>query len=138
MSRIHVLLAASLLIPSALPAADFSMEVLFRGNQTWNGATVPDYPDGSPEISIVKMTVQPGANLPEHLHPVINGGYVISGELTVWTEHGEETVFHAGDATLEVVNTWHASRNTGDTVTEIIVFYVGTPGVDITERRPAP
>jgi len=63
---------------------------------------------------------------------------MVSGELTVWMENGEETMLHAGDAALEVVNTWHASRNTGDTVTEVIVFYVGTPGVEVTQRRPAP
>jgi quercetin dioxygenase-like cupin family protein len=130
-----IVLSLLLLVGTGALAQDFSMEVLHKGTQSWNGAALPGYPDSAPEITIVKMVVQPGAPLPEHLHPVINGGYMISGELTVYTENGEETVFHAGDATLEVVNTWHSSRNTGDTVTEIIVFYVGTPGVEITQRR---
>ena len=121
----------------SLQAADFSMEVLHRGSTSWNGAPLPDYPDGPPEITIVKLVVQPGAALPLHLHPVINGGYLLSGELTVRTEDGAETVFRAGEPVLEVVDTWHAGRNTGDTVAEAIVFYVGTPGIELTQRRPA-
>ena len=73
MFRIALVLLAALCTAPSLFAADFSMEVLHRGSQTWNGADLPAYPDGPPEVTIVKLLVQPGASLPEHLHPVING-----------------------------------------------------------------
>ena len=138
MLRILLCLTCIALPALCLQAAEFSMEVLHRGSESWNGVPLPAYPEGPPEITIVKLVVQPGASLPLHLHPVINGGYMLSGELTVRTEDGAETVFRAGEPVLEVVNTWHAGRNTGDTVVEAIVFYVGTPGVELTQRQAGP
>lgn len=108
------------------------MEVLLRSSQTWDGAALPAYPDAPPEISIVKLTVPPGTELPIHRHPFINGGVLLSGMLTVRTEDGQETHLNAGDALLEVVDTWHAGRNHGAVPTIALVFYVGTPHTPLT------
>ncbi len=128
-----------LTIPNPAPAQEngIQMEVLLKSNQTWNGAALPAYPDGPPEITIVKLTVPPGTALPLHRHLVINGGMLLSGELTVRTEAGEETHLKAGDALLEVVNTWHAGRNEGSEPAVALVFYVGTPGVPLTVLESA-
>jgi len=68
-----LVLPAVLMLASPAMAQDFSVQMLDRANTTWNGAPLPAYPNGPPEITIVKPKVQPGASLPEHLHPVING-----------------------------------------------------------------
>lgn len=113
-------------------------EVLLQSGQSWNGAELPAYPDGPAEISIVRFTIPPGTALPVHRHPVINGGLVLSGELIVRLESGEEIRLQAGDPLLEVVNTWHAGRNEGEVPAVAVVFYVGTPGTSITEVQEPP
>mgnify|MGYP000899664948 CR=1 FL=1 len=41
----------------------------------------------------------------------------------------------AGDALIEVVNTWHYGKNSGDTPVEIIVFYAGTADAPVTHLK---
>ena len=113
------------------------MEVLLQDTVTWDGQALPAYPESQPQITIVRLTVPPGAALPEHRHPIINGGVLLSGELTVRTESGQEKRLQAGDALLEVVDTWHFGRNTGTEPAVAIVFYVGAEGLPTTVLREA-
>ncbi len=105
--------------------------ILAKSPTSWNGANLPEYPKGEPEISILKITIPAGAVLPFHKHPVINAGVLLSGELTVVTKEGDTLVLHAGDPIIEVVNTWHKGENTGIEPAEIIVFYAGTKGAEL-------
>lgn len=114
------------------------MQVLLKSGESWNGAALPAYPDGPPEITIARITIPPGTALPEHLHTVINGGILLSGELTVRTEQGQEHHLAAGEPLLEVVNTWHAGRNEGTEPAVAVVFYVGTPGLPVTKLKEPP
>jgi quercetin dioxygenase-like cupin family protein len=43
----------------------------------------------------------------------------------------------AGDALVELVDTWHYGRNDGDVPAEIVVFYAGTENAPISLPRPA-
>ena len=131
-------LGLTLLYPAAArPADGIGKELLLSDTKSWNGATLPVYPQGPAEITIVKVTLPPGAALPMHKHPVITGGYVLSGQLTVHTEAGQAIHLKAGDPLLEVVNTWHYGANDGDDATTLVVFYVGTPGQPVTVLKPA-
>ena len=122
-----------------------SVEVLLRDRVTWDGTELPAYAEGEPEITIVRLTVPPGATLPDHKHPVINGGVLLSGELTVRDEGGLERRLRAGNALLEVVDSWHTGRNTGKEPAVAIVFYVGAAGLpnrilrsDVKASAPVP
>jgi quercetin dioxygenase-like cupin family protein len=108
---------------------------LAQSTRSWNGTTLPTYPAAPPEISILRIEVPPGAQLPLHRHPVINAGYMISGELTVITEQNETLHLKAGDAVVEVVNTWHQGRNEGREPAVIVVFYAGVVGVPLSELK---
>jgi quercetin dioxygenase-like cupin family protein len=112
------------------------MEILLKSGSSWNGAELPAYPQGKPEISIMRATIPPGQALPMHMHPVINAGVLISGELTVHTEDGKEMHLTAGDPLIELVDTWHYGRNDGDVPAEIIVVYAGTADSAITVAKP--
>jgi len=103
-----------------------------RSTSSWNGSPLPGFPAGQPEITILKITIPPGALLPVHKHPVINAGVMLEGELTVETEKGEKLRLKAGDAIVEVVNTWHFGYNEGTAPVEIIVFYAGTDSLPVT------
>ncbi|SIN66887.1 cupin domain-containing protein [Algoriphagus halophilus] len=108
-------------------------EILISSELSWNGTIIPDYPEGKPKISILKITIPPGSSLPKHIHPVINAGVLTKGELFVEDEFGNQLNMKAGDPIIEVVNTVHYGENRGTIPAEIIVFYAGSEGLTITK-----
>jgi len=131
--------AAALLSVAALSAGAetprIESEVLARSTRSWDGSALPNYPRAAPEISVVRIRIPPGMELPMHKHPVINAGYLLSGRLTVVSEAGHSLRLDAGEAIIELVDQWHYGRNDGDTVAEIVVFYAGIGGLPVTERK---
>jgi quercetin dioxygenase-like cupin family protein len=119
----------------ALDATAVSVDMLAKTGSSWDGNPLPSYPAGDPEITILKIAVPPGTQLPLHLHPVINAGVLTEGELTVVTQTGKVLHLKAGDAIVEVVNTWHYGKNEGDLPAEIIVFYAGVVDSPITVKE---
>lgn len=107
-------------------------EELVRSTRSWDGRRLPPYPRGQPEISVRKIIIPPGTRLPVHLHPVINAGVLLKGELTVVKETGETRKVSAGEALIEVVDTWHYGVNTGRKPAEIFVVYAGSTGTATT------
>jgi len=106
-------------------ASDVEVKVLAKTSESWDGMALPDYPKGHPEISILRIKIPPGVQLPLHKHPVINAGVLLSGELTVVTENGKTLHLKAGDSIVEVVNKGHYGKNDGNEPAVIIVFYAG-------------
>ena len=111
------------------------VKVLAKTSFSWDGETLPVYPKGKPEITILRITVPPKTELPMHHHPVINAGVLLKGELTVTTEKKEILHLKAGDSIVEVVNKWHYGKNEGDKPAEIIVFYAGVQDTPITVKK---
>ncbi len=139
MIRTLVFLVASVLaqgfvLRAAEPPA-IEVESLLKTTTSWNGAPLPAYPEGQPEITILKFTVAPGASLPWHRHPVINSGVLLSGELEVTLEDGRQLRLEPWDAISEVVHTWHYGRNPGDEPAVILVVYSGAVGLPVTILR---
>lgn len=106
-------------------------ELLSESFLSWNGDSLPSYPNGKPKISIVKVTIPPHSELPHHYHPVINAGVLLKGELTVIDVDGNALEMKAGDPIIEIVNTIHYGKNNGDEPAEILVFYAGAQGIEI-------
>jgi len=111
------------------------VKVLAKTGSSWDGAALPVYLKGEPEITILKITIPPKTALPIHKHPVINAGILLKGELTVVTEKNEILHIKAGDAIVEVVNKWHNGRNEGNEDAEILVFYAGVKNIPITIKQ---
>ena len=120
---------------SAEEAASVKVDILSKTSLSWDGKALPDYTNGKPEITILRIKIPPGAQLPLHKHPVINAGVLLSGELTVVTSDNKILHLKAGDSIVEVVDTWHFGKNEGSTSAEIIVFYAGTAGVPISIHK---
>lgn len=116
----------------AQDANSVKVDVLVETSSSWDGQDLPDYENGKPEVTILRITIPPKAQLPLHKHPVINAGVLLRGELTVITEENEILHLKAGDSIVEVVNKWHYGKNEGDDPAEIIVFYAGIRGTPIT------
>lgn len=128
------IIALVLIISTQVWAEDLDphVQVLAQTTQSWDGQLMPQYPKGQPEVTILEITIPAGAKLPLHMHPVINAGVLIQGELTVITEHDEVLILGAGEAIVEVVDKWHHGQNQGTEPARIIVFYAGIEDRPIT------
>jgi len=115
------------------PAVQF--ETLIKTTKSWDGKNLPNYSDGTPEITILKVVVPPGSVVQKHEHPVINAAVIVAGEITVVSELGDEVVLRAGDSVVELVNTVHYGKNTGSTNAELLVFYAGVKGKPLSIKK---
>ena len=61
------------------------VDVLAKTSSSWDGGALPEYPKGTPEITIVRLTIPPNTTLPLHKHPVMLGAVILKGELTLVT-----------------------------------------------------
>jgi len=121
------LLCLFLLLSSAVFAAgNVESVTLAKSDKSWDGSSLPAYPNEAPEISVLKITIPAHTELPLHKHPIINAGYMVKGSLKVVTDENKTLELKAGDALIEVVNRWHYGVNEGDEAVEIVVFYAGT------------
>jgi quercetin dioxygenase-like cupin family protein len=119
----------------ALETTGVAVETLARGSVSWEGTELPAYPQGQPQVTILRIRIPPGTTLPMHTHPVINAGVLISGALTVITEKNETLRLKAGDPIIEVVDKWHYGKNEGTEPADIIVFYAGTTESPLSVKR---
>ena len=58
-------------------------EKLLESEQSWDGTAYKSYPEGTPQLSVLKITISPFTRLAWHEHPAPNVGYVLEGVLTV-------------------------------------------------------
>lgn len=139
MKKIFYVLCLTLLLCTPAAAEEtkaVTANVLVKTGSSWDGRELPGYTSGKPEITILRITIAPGSQLPRHSHPVINAGVLLKGELTVVTDDGKTLHLKAGDPIVEVVNIWHYGKNDGSEPAEIIVFYAGAMGKPITLYAP--
>ena len=138
LSVIFLLQPGCTMVPISSEANQASPVVkqLVKTSQSWNGDFLPAYPQGKPEITILRITIPAGTKLHTHSHPVINAGVLLSGELTVLTTDGKTLHLKAGDPIVEVVNTLHYGMNEGEVPAEIVVFYAGVVDTPITVVEP--
>ena len=108
---------------------------LVKTDKSWNNVPLPKYPEGNPEITILKIIIPPKTQLPLHKHPIINAGVVLKGELTVISETSDTLHLKAGEPIVELVNTWHFGINNSTETVEIIVFYAGMKEIPITVKK---
>ncbi|MGA0383237.1 MAG: cupin domain-containing protein, partial [Arenicellales bacterium] len=96
------LLACALLLSVPSLAGETRVEVVTKTTKSWDGAQLPAYPGGQPEVTILRITIPAGVKLPMHKHPVINAGLLLTGELTVTTKSGDVIRLGAGDSIVEL------------------------------------
>jgi len=134
------LLLPLVLLAAPLSAADHGQrvksDVIAQSTRSWDGAKLPPYPKGQPEITILKITIPPGVRLPMHKHPVINAAVMLRGVLHVTTDTGKTMTLKKGDSLVELVNQWHYGENRGRQPVEILVFYAGVKGTPLTVKKP--
>ena len=110
------------------------IEQLAKSSKSWDGDALPEYPQGQPEVTILRIKIPAGAKLEIHNHPVINAGVLLAGELTIVAEDNKTLHLKAGDSIVELVNKKHYGKNEGTETAEIIVFYAGVENKPITVK----
>ena len=108
------------------------IERLANSTRQWDGALLPNYPQGQPEIKILRIKIPAGVTLPWHYHPVINAAVILDGTLELHLQNGTKKRYESGDALIEVVDTLHSGKAIGDKNVNLIVFYAGEKGQQTT------
>ena len=112
-----------------LKVATGHREILLQTTQSWNGKPYTHYPTSQPQLTTIKLTIEPHTALPWHTHPFPNVVYVLSGSLTLHDQaSGKTHVVHQGEAVGESVDDVHRGES-GDQPTVRLITYAGTPGV---------
>jgi quercetin dioxygenase-like cupin family protein len=127
-----VLLGAALVVAALLTSAGraqtgFQATVLLQASQTAAGQPI-QFPLFRNQITALRAELAPGGQTGRHMHPVPTFVYVLEGELTVEAEGHATKVYKAGDAFLEVVNTWHNGINRTNAPTRFLVVFAGEEG----------
>ena len=93
---------------------------LAETSKMWNGEALPNYHEGTPKVTILKVIIPPKSKLELHKHLVINAGVLIKGNLTVVDEHGNTKELKEGEGLVELVNTYHYGENKGDVLLRLL------------------
>jgi quercetin dioxygenase-like cupin family protein len=115
---------------------DVQITELLRTSQSWDGAEMPDYPIGRPELVAIRYVFPPGKKLGWHHHDVMNYGVVQHGELTIVTLDGKEKTVHEGEAVVEMVGTIHHGENRGNVTVVLDMFYLSQKGHPLSVSHP--
>jgi quercetin dioxygenase-like cupin family protein len=133
-----LLIAATLLVLTGCNAAEekrpsVESQVLLKSTSSWNGTPYRQYPQGQPELTILKVNIPANTEMKWHRHPIPNAAYVVSGQLTVQAKDTPDVIqLKAGDTLAEMVDIMHRGV-TGNEPVELIVFYAGTPGTPLSQ-----
>ena len=109
---------------------------LLRTGRSWDGAELPDYPEGRPELVCIRYEFPAGQKLGWHHHPVMNYGIVEQGELTIVSRDGQEKVVRQGEALAEMVGTIHRGENRGSIPVILNMFYISGEGLPLSVQHP--
>ena len=109
---------------------------LIRTSESWDGAMLPDFPQGQPELRVIRLDFPVGAKTGWHHHTVVNYGIVQQGDLTIVCQDGSERTFNEGEPLVEVIGTIHRGENRGRKPVVLVMFYYSDPGAEITVQHP--
>ena len=133
MKSIIVLFIMTLCITNVSYSAE--KEILLKTTSTWDNAEYKKLKIKTPEVTVLKITINVGEKLPMHKHDLVNIAYVKKGTLTVITDDNKEITLHEGEVLPELVGKYHYGKNTGNVPVELIVFYLGEKGTSLSLNK---
>lgn len=129
--------------PAMAATAPITVTNVLTTDEAWNGSDLPGYTSSKPELKVNHFTIKPGAVTSVHMHPANGAGYIISGELTMYSTSDTNGSFDdkskvksitlkAGDAWAESVNSWHYGVNKGEKDAVFVVVFASEEDVPAT------
>lgn len=106
---------------------------LLQASTTPSGQPI-EFPLWRNQFSASLVEITPGGQVGRHMHPVPVLVYILEGELTVETEGQPPRTYKAGQAALEVVNTWHNGLNRASVPLKFLAIFTGEEGKPVTIR----
>ena len=110
-------------------------EVLLKTTSTWDNAEYKKLKIKKPEVTVLKIVINVGEELPMHKHDLVNIAYVKKGTLTVITDKNEKITLHEGECLPELIGKYHYGINNGKEPIELVVFYVGEKGTPLSVNK---
>lgn len=123
----------NLFITSSVYSAE--KEVLLKTTSTWDNAEYQKLKIKKPEVTVLKITINVGEELPMHKHDLVNVAYVKKGTLTVITDKNKKITLNAGEVLPELIGKYHYGKNTGNEPVELVVFYIGEKGTPLSVNK---
>jgi quercetin dioxygenase-like cupin family protein len=80
-------------------------------------------PQQNVQLVVTRLTIAPGATLPQHEHPYQRYAYVLSGHLKVtMSDTGQSFTYGPGDFIVEMRNEWHSADTVGNQPVVLLVI----------------
>lgn len=133
-------LATSLALPiaSCSTKEELSSEIkpvivktLLSATESWNGDSYK-YPRGKSQITLQRITAQPGFKTPLHSHPQPGIAYVVKGRLSCGTIDGKVLEVGSGESFATPQDTIHFCESVASEAALVFVVSAGIEGQKVT------
>lgn len=115
---------------------DIHIKEVLKTTESWSGTPLPGFNSGVTEFKVLHYKIAPGGKTTVHVHPMNGAGYMIAGELTMFSTSDPNGSFEKpalvktvtlkkGDAWAESVNIWHYGENRGKIEAEFVLVFAG-------------
>lgn len=98
----------------------------------WQKIHYPSF--ANDEVSIMKVTIPPGASTGWHKHSFPVFAFVLKGTLTIELPEGKTKTFAENTTFAEVIDTPHNGKNIGQDTVVLIAFFMGEKGKPLSEH----
>jgi quercetin dioxygenase-like cupin family protein len=124
-----LVIAAALLAPvPARAQVSVNATPILQSHTTAMGMPIAYPKTDSAEVTALLLNLGPGGETGRHMHPYPTFVYILEGAIDVETDGGMTHSYKAGDSVLEVLNTWHNTKNKGKTPAKVLVVFAGVQG----------
>ncbi len=107
------------------------IENILTSTKSWNGDSYK-YPRGKAQLTLQRITAQPGFKTPLHYHAQPGIAYVVTGDLSCTTIDGKALTVGPGESFATPQNTVHHCEVVGKESAVIFVASSGVKGEKVT------
>tara|TARA_B100000700_G_scaffold97391_1_gene109587 strand:- start:243 stop:683 length:441 start_codon:yes stop_codon:yes gene_type:complete len=107
------------------------IETLISATESWNGDPYK-YPKGTAQMTLQRITAQPGFKTPLHFHSQPGIAYLVKGNLSCGTTDGQALKVVPGDSFATSQDTVHYCESVGNEAALVFVASAGIKGQELT------
>ena len=107
------------------------VETLISATESWNG-DLYKYPRGTAQMTLQRITAQPGFKTPLHFHSQPGIAYLVKGNLSCGTNDGQALKVGPGESFATSQDTVHYCKSVGNEDAVVFVTSAGIKGQELT------